>query len=224
MKKLILCVLLLGCSRANHIIEGEYGPIGITDPASPKTPEDKPRCEPKVKVVLLSGQSNMERLARYALPELELEYVRQHGATRFEFINCAEGGTMSWHWVPGGGGFENCVAMARGRGVTDILHWQGESDAYNQVTGWDTRFIQTAQGYRQTISKVPVVLMVIGKATGDWLRGWDEIQREQRGICLPFVRKVETADLTNVDQLEDEVHVGAEDLKQIARRLVRAMR
>lgn len=224
MKKLILCALLFGCSRAHHITEGDYGPIGITDPAPPKTPEDKPRCEPRVKVVLLSGQSNMERLARYALPELELEYVRIHGTTRFEFINCAEGGTMSWHWVPGGGGFENCVAIARGRGVTDVLHWQGESDAYNQATGWDIRFRETVSGFRARIGVERIVFAQIGRATGDWLRGWAEIQKEQASVCLPGVTMIRTADLTHVDQLEDEVHVSPGDLKRIARRFARAMR
>lgn len=224
MKKLILCALLFGCSRAHHITEGDYGPIGITDPAPPKTPEDKPRCEPRVKVVLLSGQSNMERLARYALPELELEYVRHHGATRFEFINCAEGGTMSWHWVPGGGGYENCVAMARGRGVTDILHWQGESDAYNQITYWGQNFAKTVAGFRSSFKNelLPVIFAQIAFTTDpNWNRGWESIKQQQAAICIPGVRMIRTDDLA---VLADEVHINAESARRIARRFAKNMR
>lgn len=178
-----------------------------------------------IRTALVGGQSNMERMEWYALDAIKEAYEKRHPGTRLEFVTCSEGGTWSGHWVPdGGGGFANCVAKAQGKIIDFILWWQGESDAYNQITYWGQNFAKTVAGFRSSFKNelLPVIFAQIAFTTDpNWNRGWESIKQQQAAICIPGVRMIRTDDLA---VLADEVHINAESARRIARRFAKNMR
>lgn len=208
---LVLVLSFCSCNRLHDIAEGKEEVISLNDPKDTYT-------------VMLAGQSNMERIEWYASDTIKTAIIKRTGIKNVVLIPCSVGGTWSGQWLPGAGNLERCVEMAKGKNVDIIFYWQGESDAYNQITYWDKNFKKTVDGFRALLHKeIPIIYAQIGKATGDWLRGWKEIQKEQEGICLPNVKMIKTEDLIDVSQIQDEVHITSSMAIRIAKRFVRSI-
>lgn len=212
-KALLIALLLTGCTRYKAITEGatdSHVPVRIVDPNQ--------------ETFLLSGQSNMLLFYTHALEEFRREYLRLHPRKKLDFVLCAQGGTLSSFWVPGEGGFEGCIEAARGKYVTQVIHMQGESDAYNSLTYWALNFIRTVMGYRQHFGKIPITIFQIARAQGDWLRGWAVVQQLQACFRADGVRMMRTEDLVYDEDIEDEVHLKPAALYRIAQRAARFVR
>lgn len=193
---LLMLVGLLGCTRYRQM-------TGSDSPGLPQV------------TIMLAGQSNMERIEWYAQDALKNAYVQLHGPTDIVLVPCSVGGTWSGQWVPGSGLFEQCVEKVKAtkRPLTHIAYWQGESDAYNEITYWDKNFLQTIRGFRSIFGNVPVVFAQIAFATDpDWNRGWADVQRQQAGINESGVKMVRTQDLA---VLSDAVHINKESAVRI---------
>ncbi len=168
-------------------------------------------------IFLLAGQSNMVRMSQYGLEAFTAEYVKRHGGPDPEFVACAVGGTDADQWLPHGQLFANCIVAARGKTITGVLYYQGESDAALAVPDWGDSFAQTVGGFRQYFGNVPIVFAQIARTVPgcNFDRGWTSIQAQQAAVSLPGVTMIRTED---VAVLIDTVHLAPSSLQIIAQR------
>lgn len=202
----ILPLLLVGCDRKNGIA----GMNSIDNPSA--------RYTPKPGVILAMGQSNMEGLNH---PGQNPAIGFQKAFPSLKVINCAVGGTSIGSWGLDNLG-ANCVAAWSGTGlpVVGIIWYQGESDAYNGITTWDTIFISLSTTWRAKWGNVPIVYAQL--ATHDEKTfpspTWDLIKQQQASLRIPNSLMVKTDDLPR----QDDVHLTGDASMVVGQRMADA--
>lgn len=153
-------------------------------------------------------------------------------------IPCAQGGTTLPQWSPekrdeGGGSLYGAMLRrirAVGGPIAGVLWYQGESDALGKETHlYRDRFHHFVGELRRDLDRpdLPLHTVQIGRfvmpdgwdVSGE--EEWNPMQDLQRRLALeiPFVYAVPAVDL----ELDDLIHVGAQGLRRLGRRLARSV-
>lgn len=172
-------------------------------------------------IIVLTGQSNMDRSAEYITALLP----------GYEVVNCARGGTSVTQWQRGQKWYELCVDRVlelknEGYTVSAIFHMQGERDSYDPIVApqWRAFTYQFFSHFRQDTNSigVPVVTAQIGTLPTDKPRPyWGLIQEQQEDIPLnhPTLYLIHTSDIVPYCPVQGP-HWCPEGYAEIAARFV----
>ncbi len=144
-------------------------------------------------------------------------------------IPCAHGGTSMEQWSPGhkdrGSDSLYGAAMRRisaaGGKVKGVLWYQGEADANDRdVEAFPAKFQDLGIAFRRATGQndLPLYYVQIGRhVNGSNVGPWNKIQEFQRQAetKLTHAGMVAAVDLS----LDDQIHVGTQDLKRLGRRM-----
>lgn len=144
-------------------------------------------------------------------------------------LPCAHGGTSLDQWSPAlrhRGGESLYGSMMRrieaaGAKVTGLLWYQGESDALGCGSGeYQSKWRAWVHAVRRDLGapSLPVLWAQLSKVVRPepW-PGWNDVQRVQVEMDIPFTAVASTIDLPMVD----EIHLSTEGLRRLGRRFAK---
>lgn len=207
MKKLMGLILLsslTGCSQYRQMFGVNAGNTGTAHEQG---------------VVLAMGQSNMqERGGRNGTIASSFQSLNPNVIV----INCAQGNTSITQWSAPAYLFKNCLYEASSYPfpIVGILFYQGETDAYNQMTNWDTYFLQNVTDWRNVIRRGEIPIIYAQLATNDGSLNWPAstfnlIKQQQANLHLPNTAMVMTKD----QPLMDDEHLGSQGVAVVGQRM-----
>jgi Carbohydrate esterase, sialic acid-specific acetylesterase len=173
-------------------------------------------------VVLLAGQSNMLGAEASVADELRSGV----GGQKVSVLQCAKAGAPMSAWTPPRGPlYIACLERMRGKRITGVLFFQGETDAQRVASAlrWRSRFARFVAGVRFATAQpsLPVVFAVLGRTDNPRrFRAWNLLKREQRRVHTHCVARIETDDLA----VRDEVHFTSVGYRRIGERFTRGLR